>query len=349
MNARDQVAPRDRRDPNDPRGDAATRRHDVGDLRCDPVMHRCDAVMLIGFGGPAAPGEVRTFLDRVLQGRPVSRERYEEVVHHYELLGGRSPYNDLTMRQAATLRERLRNDGIDVPVVIAMRNTAPFMDDALRELAARHVHRALGFVLAAHRCEASWERYLSDLDAARQRVGAAAPAIDYPAPWHTHPRFIAAAADRVHDAIARLRAPDRERAELIFTAHSIPLTMAARAPYVDQLTESAAMVAAAAGKSNWRIAYQSRSGSSHEPWLEPAVNEVLRGLGGGAVVLVPIGFLCDHVEVLYDLDIEAARIAHAAGVAMVRAATVSDHPDFIEMMATIARAHLRRSPPVLSA
>jgi ferrochelatase len=321
---------------------------DQNDTHGDAVDPRCDAVILIGFGGPIAPGEVRPFLDRVLQGRPVSRERYEEVVHHYESLGGRSPYNDLTRRQAAALRERLRADGIGVPVVIAMRNTAPFMDDALHELSERGISRAFGFLLAAHRCEASWERYQSDLDAARERVGAAAPEIDYPAPWHSHPLFVAAAADRVRDAIARLAAPDRERAELIFTAHSIPLAMAARALYVDQLKESAAMVSAAVGKSSWRIAYQSRSGNPREPWLEPDVNEVLRGLGGGAVVLVPIGFLCDHVEVLYDLDVEATQIARAAGVAMVRAATVSDHPSFIEMMATIMRAHLRRSPPALS-
>src|SRR5579863_3017552 len=330
------MSARDRRDHNDTRGDAAT----VG---CVAIERRCDAVMLIGFGGPTAPGEVRPFLDRVLQGRPVPRERYEAVVHHYEALGGRSPYNDLTMRQATALRERLRADGIDVPIAVAMRNTAPFMDDALRELSAQGVDCAFGLVLAAHRCEASWERYQSDLGAARERIGAAAPAIDYPAPWHNHPLFIAAAADRVRDALAQLAVADRQRAELIFTAHSIPLAMAARAPYVDQLQESAAMVAAAVGKSNWRIAYQSRSGSSREAWLEPDVNEVIRGLGGGAAVLVPIGFLCDHVEVLYDLDIEAAQIAREAGVAMVRAATVSDHPQFIGMMAALARAHLRPS------
>jgi len=319
------------------------------DARSDAVDPGCDAIMIIGFGGPTSPDEVRPFLDRVLQGRPVPRDRYEEVVHHYELLGGRSPYNDLTMRQAGALHERLRNEGIDVPVVVAMRNTAPFMDDALRELSAQHVRRAFGITLAAHRCEASWERYQSDLNAARERVGAAAPEIDYPQPWHNHPLFIAAAADRVRDAIAQMAAPDRERAELIFTAHSIPLAMAARAPYVDQLKESAALVAAAVGKSNWRIAYQSRSGSPREPWLEPDINEVLRGLGGSAAVLVPIGFLCDHVEVLYDLDIEAAQIARAAGVATVRAATVSDHPSFIEMLASLARAHLKSSRPVLSA
>ncbi len=303
----------------------------------------CDAVIIVGFGGPTEPGEIRPFLDRVLQGRPVPRERYEAVVHHYELLGGRSPYNDLTMRQAAALRERLRGDGIDAPVAVAMRNTAPFMDDALRELGARHVRRAFGFILAAHRCEASWERYQGELEAARERVGPAAPAIDYPPPWHDHPLFIEAAAARVREALERLAVSDSERAELIFTAHSIPLTMAARSPYVEQLQKSAALTAAAVGKSNWRIAYQSRSGSPREPWLEPDINDVVRGLGGSAVVVAPIGFLCDHVEVLYDLDIEAAQIAQVAGVTLVRAATVSDHPRFIELMATLARAHLRPS------
>jgi protoporphyrin/coproporphyrin ferrochelatase len=344
MSAHDQGAQRDRRDRNDTRRATDDPRCDAGGIQFDTVKPRCDAIIIVGFGGPTAPGEVRPFLDRVLRGRPVPRERYEAVVHHYELLGGRSPYNDFTMRQAAALRERLHSNGIGVPVVIAMRNTAPFMDDALRELSARQVRCALGFVLAAHRCEASWERYQNDLDAARERVGPAAPEIDYPAPWHNHPLFIAAAADRVRDAVARLAAPDRERAELIFTAHSIPLAMAAHAPYVDQLKESAAMVAAAVGKSTWRIAYQSRSGSPRQPWLEPDINQLLRGLGGGAVVLAPIGFLCDHVEVLYDLDIQAAQIAQAAGVTMVRAATVSDHPSFIEMMVTYARAHLQRTP-----
>ena len=324
--------------------DSANSRDDAIDSKCDGPTQRCDSVMLIGFGGPTAPNEVRPFLDRVLQGRPVPRERYEDVVHHYELLGGRSPYNDLTMRQAAALREALRRDGIDVPVVVGMRNTPPFLDDALRELARKHARRALGFVLAAHRCEASWDRYQSDLDAARERVGTSAPQIEYAPVWHNHPQFVSAAADRVRDAIARLAPSDRESAELIFTAHSIPIVMAALAPYVEQIRESAAMVAAAVGASNWRIAYQSRSGSPRDPWLEPDIKDVVRGLGGRAAVIVPIGFLCDHVEVLYDLDIEAVQVAREAGVTMVRAATVSDHPQFIQMMAALVRARLVRPP-----
>jgi len=312
-------------------------------LHRDVATARCDSVMIIGFGGPTAPDEVRPFLDRVLLGRPVPRERYEDVVHHYELLGGRSPYNDLTMRQAAALRESLRRDGIDVPVVIGMRNAPPFMDDALRELAAKGARRTFGFILAAHRCEASWDRYQGDVLAARARVGVSTPEFDYAPEWHNDPLFISAAADRVREALGRLPERDREHAQLIFTAHSIPVTMAERAPYADQIRESAAMVATAVGNPNWRIAYQSRSGSPRDPWLGPDINEVMRELGKSgdrAAVIVPIGFLCDHVEVLYDLDIEAARIARESGVTMVRAATVSDHPQFIELMAALVRAHL---------
>jgi protoporphyrin/coproporphyrin ferrochelatase len=325
-------------------GDLANSRRDGINLATDDPTPRCDSIMLIGFGGPTAPNGVRPFLDRVLQGRPVPRERYEEVVHHYELLGGRSPYNDLTMRQATALRKALQRDQLDVPVVIGMRNTPPFFDDALRELAAQRARRTFGFVLAAHRCEASWERYQSDLDAARERVGASAPQIEYAPQWHTHPHFVGAAADRVRDAIARLPAEDRDRAELIFTAHSIPVAMAARAPYIEQIRESAGLVAAAVGRSSWRVAYQSRSGSPRDPWLEPDINDVIRELGGRTVVIVPIGFLCDHVEVLYDLDIEAAQVARDAGVKMMRAATVSDHPQFIEMIAALARARMLRAP-----
>lgn len=329
---------------DDARADPTATGDDAIDSKCDGTTERCDSVMLAGFGGPTAPSEVRPFLDRVLHGRPVPRERYEEVVHHYELLGGRSPYNDLTMRQAAALREALRRDGADVPVAIGMRNTPPFFDDALRELAARRARRAFVFVLAAHRCEASWDRYQREIDAARERIGASAPQIEYAPPWHAHPQFVSAAADRVRDAIARLPAEDRELAELIFTAHSIPVAMAARAPYVEQVAATAGLVAAAAGASLWRVAYQSRSGSPREPWLEPDINQVIREPGRRPAVIVPIGFLCDHVEVLYDLDIEAARVAREAGATMVRAATVGDHPQLIEMIAELARASLLREP-----
>jgi protoporphyrin/coproporphyrin ferrochelatase len=302
----------------------------------------CDAVLLIGFGGPTSREEICPYLDRVLEGRPVPPERYEEVVRHYEMLGGRSPYNELATRQADALCESLRRDGIDVPVMLGLRHTPPYIGDALAVLARRGARRVLAFILAAHRCEASWDRYHEGVAEAHRRIGGCAPEVEYPAPWHNHPLFIAAVADRVRSASMRLDAVDRKQARLIFTAHSIPTAMAARSAYLAELEESARMAAEAAGSPSWCLAFQSRSGSPREPWLEPDLSEVLRKLDGRPAVVMPLGFLSDHVEVLYDLDIQAAQIARAAGVRMERAATVGDHPQFLRMMTAIAHAHLAR-------
>jgi len=292
--------------------------------------------MLIGFGGPTSLAEVRPFLDRVLAGRPVPRERYEEVVRHYEALGGRSPYNEMTMRLAAALQHKLQRMGLRAPVVTAFRNMPPFFDDALRDLQQHGIHRALGFVLAAHRSEASWDRYLDEIKLARERLGGKVPEVEYPPPWHDDPAFVEAVADRARAALEHLD----PSAELIFTAHSIPLSMGGRAGYVEQLNESARLIVQHLRRNSWTLAFQSRSGSPRDRWLEPDVKDVLRGFSGGQVVLVPLGFLCDHVEVLYDLDIEVAKAAREAGVTMVRAAAAGEHPKFIEMIAKIAGQYM---------
>ncbi len=293
--------------------------------------------MLVGFGGPTSSAEIRPFLDNVLRGHPVPRERYEEVVKHYQEIGGRSPYNELTMKQAEALRARLERDGLDVPVVVGMRAWAPSIKDALQTLVALDVRRVLGFVLAAHRCEASWERYVAAVEDARREFGAGAPEVVYPEPWHTDRRFIRAVAERTREALARLDAAERVQVQVIFTAHSVPVAMSAASGYSEQITESSRLVAAELGIDGWTLAFQSRSGDPREPWLEPALGTVLGKLAGRVAVVVPIGFLCDHVEVLYDLDVEAAKIARESGVRMVRAATVGDHPEFIEMIAAMVR------------
>ena len=302
---------------------------------------KCDAVLMIGFGGPTRADEVRPFLDNVLRGRPIPRERYEEVAHHYDLLGGRSPYNDLTMRQAAACARSSRKRKPSVPVAVGMRNWQPYVADTLRDLADGGARRVLGFIMAAHRSEASFERYQATVNDARVALGEGAPEVVYPEPWHDHPLFTTAVASRAREAYSRLDFPDRSRARLIFTAHSIPLAMAQAGPYVEQLTQSARIVAADLGIDTWQFAYQSRSGSPRDAWLEPDIKETLRSLDAKIAVVVPIGFLCDHVEVLYDLDIEAAQVARAAGIRMERAPTVGDHPLFIEMMASIVAAHSR--------
>lgn len=300
--------------------------------------------MLLGFGGPDTAADVRPFLERVLSGRAIPHSRYEEVVRHYELLGGKSPYNEITSRQAQALQEKLELMGLPVPVVVGFLHARPFIYDALSELKDKAIGRALGFVLAPHRCEASWDRYWRSVKSASDRLGPDSPHVQSLPPWHNSPLFVAAVADRVRAAFERLGQGSPEQLKLIFTAHSIPLAMAGRASYVEQLNESARLVAEQLGIKSWTLAYQSRSGNPREPWLEPDVRDVVRAAAGTSVVIVPIGFTCDHVEVLYDLDIETAKVAREAGVTMVRAETVGEHPKFIEMLATMSAPYLSRSP-----
>jgi protoporphyrin/coproporphyrin ferrochelatase len=275
-----------------------------------------DAVLLIGFGGPTRPDEIRPFLQNVTRGRRIPPERLEEVAHHYEAIGGRSPFNELTFRQAEALRRALAEvrtrttGGQALPVYVGTRNWTPFLADALAEMRRDGVRRALGVVLAPHRTEASWERYHQDVEEARQRVGEGAAAVDYLGPWHTHPGFLEAMAARVEEATGyrrgggvRTRTPGSAvtwpaAVPLRFTAHSVPAEMGNASGYPRQLAESAAGIAGLLGAKEWSVAYQSRSGDPRQPWLEPDVNEVIRADAAAGVrelVLVPVGFLCDHV------------------------------------------------------
>lgn len=304
-------------------------------------MSRLDAVLLIAFGGPTRPEEIRPFLARVLAGRPVPPERAEEVARHYEAIGGRSPLNELTLRQARALQAVLEREGPGLAVFVGMRNWSPTIDEALSAMAAGGIRRALGIILAPHQTEASWERYQAAVAEARARLGPEAPEVEYAPPWFDHPKFIEAVTAQVGEVLVRVPPDRRDRAPLIFTAHSIPQAMAEASPYVAQLRTSARLTAERLGRSSWSIAYQSRSGRPDEPWLEPDIGEVLRGLardGAREVVVVPVGFIADHVEILYDLDVEARAVAAEAGVGFHRARAVNDHPAFIAMLADLVRA-----------
>ena len=303
-----------------------------------------DAVLLIAFGGPERMEDVRPFLTNVLRGRRVPPERVEEVVHHYELFDGHSPLAELTLRQAEALRADLRGRGRALPVYTGMRNWTPYLHEAMAQMRAGGVRQALGVVMAPHRSYSSWDQYQQNVAEARARVGRGAPAVEYLCAWFDHPGFIEAQADRVAHALAAVPVALRRDTPLLFTAHSIPVEMARRSPYVEQLTKSARLVAARLGHDNWTVAYQSRSGDGRTPWLEPEVVDVIRRLAtrSRAVVVVPIGFVCDHIEVLYDLDIEARESAVAAGMAYHRAGTVSDHPAFIRMLGDLIAARAAR-------
>jgi ferrochelatase len=320
-------------------------------MDCQLLTEPFDAVLLIGFGGPTSMAEVRPFLDNVLRGRPVPPERVEAVVHHYEIIGGKSPFNELTFRQARALEAQLRAAGLALPVYVGMRTWTPYLQDTLQRMAADGVRRAVGIIMAPHQTEASWGRYERAVSAARAELGATVPAVDYVNEWHAHPLFIDAVSDNVGTALRQVPSERRTSAALVFTAHSVPTAMAAASPYVQQITESARLVAEGSGHPQWTLAYQSRSGNPHEPWLGPDINEVVRQLAGAGardVVVAPIGFVCDHVEVLYDLDIETRQIAQDLGLNFVRAATVNDHPAFIRMLADVVRRRIGASNSIVS-
>ena len=314
-----------------------------------------DAVLMISFGGPQGMADVRPFLENVLRGRRVAPGRIDEVAHHYELFGGVSPLTPLTMRQAAGLRERLAAGGSPLPVYVGMRNWHPFLADTLAEMSRAGVRRAVGLIAAAHRSYSSCTQYKENVTAARATLrerGLADVEVTYVGDWHTHPGFIAANAARVREAITTLPAALQAVAELVFTAHSIPLSMADKYPYRRQFEATSNLIAATvnagrepAARLEHVAVYQSRSGRPEDPWLGPDVGDCLRALAArpaSAAVLSPAGFLIDHVEVLYDLDVEAAAIAGEIGLTIARAGTVGDHPLFLDMLADVVQATIAR-------
>ena len=302
-----------------------------------------DAVLLISFGGPTRSADIRPFLQNVLRGRHVPPARVEAVAQHYELFDGVSPLTAITRRQADGLRRRLAAHGPDLPVFVGMRNWHPFLDDTLAEMAAAGVERALGIVLAAHHSYSSCGQYRQNVAQAREALrgrGMRDVEVQFAPGWHTHAGFVRANAEQIDLARRDLPREARRTARIVFTAHSIPASMAAACRYEAELAETAALVAERLHADDWDLVYQSRSGRPADPWLGPDVCDYLRTAserGLQAAVLAPIGFVADHVEVLYDLDTEAARVCRTLGLPMRRAAAVNDHPAFVDTLADVTR------------
>jgi ferrochelatase len=295
-------------------------------------------VLVVAFGGPEQISDIRPFLANVLRGRRVPAARVEEVARHYELFDGHSPLTEITRRQAEGLRTALGAAGIDLPVYVGMRNWHPLLADTFRVMARDGVRHAVGVIAAAHRSYSSCTQYRQNVIDARAEIAASGlgdVAVTYVGDWHTHRGFIDANARHVAAALQALPADLRAAARIVFTAHSIPDSMTGAARYREQLTESARLVAAQIGAADWTLVFQSRSGRPEDPWLGPDVGDYLRGAraaGLAAAVLCPIGFVCDHIEVLYDLDQEAAAICRELGLPMVRAVAVNDDPAFLDTL-----------------
>jgi ferrochelatase len=312
------------------------------------VSHRFDSVLVVSFGGPGGLDDIRPFLANVLRGRRVSAARVDEVAHHYELFGGVSPITAMTIRQAEGMRQRLVASGHDLPVYVGMRNWHPYLADTLTRMHADGCRRAIGFVTAAQHSYSSCQQYRENVVAARATLLTETGGdvhVTFVPSWFDHPLFVAAQAAHVREALERLPTELRPAARLVCTAHSIPVDMAVRSRYVAQLSESARLVAREAAVSDHVLVYQSRSGRPEDPWLEPDVCDYLRGARGdglAAAVLCPIGFVCDHIEVLYDLDREAADACREVGLPMTRAEAVNDNPLFLDMMGDVVVRTIQR-------
>jgi ferrochelatase len=305
-----------------------------------------DALLVLSFGGPEGMDDVMPFLERVTTGKHVPRERLAEVAEHYALFDGNSPANQQNRELVAALRAQFEDSGIDLPIYWGNRNWHPLLEETVTQMAADGVRRALAFVTSGYSSYSSCRQYVEDIARARAAAGESAPQIDKLRVFYNHPGFIDANACRLSDALRTLPYERRAEAAIVFTAHSIPQFMAARSPYATQLAETARLTAMRVGAESWSLAYQSRSGSAQQPWLGPDICDVIRKLaarGVRDVVLAPIGFVSDHIEVLYDLDVEARQVAASVGVEVVRAATAGTHPCYLLMVVDLVRERLTAS------
>jgi ferrochelatase len=324
---------------------------DSGEPRASPeaigadVDPQYDAILIVSFGGPEGPDDVIPFLENVLRGKNVPRERLLEVAEHYLHFDGVSPINAHIRELIAALRVELDAHGITLPIYWGNRNWHPLLTDTLREMQAAGVQRAVTFVTSAYSSYSSCRQYQEDMQGAQAALGPTAPRLDKIRVFYNHPRYLEATVDRLREAVAQLPVERQQTVPLAFTAHSIPQGMADQCAYERQLREACRLVAEEVGFSpdRWGLVFQSRSGRPSDPWLEPDINVHLKNLaerGVRDVVVMPIGFLSDHMEVLYDLDFEARATCDALGLNLVRAATVGTHPLFIQMIRELIAEHL---------
>ena len=303
-----------------------------------------DSLLVVSFGGPESRDDVIPFLENVLRGKPVPRERMLEVAEHYYHFGGVSPINSQLRELIAVLEIELRRHQIDLPIYWGNRNWHPFLGDTVRQMVADGRQRALAYVTSAYSSYSGCRQYRENIAAACAEAGPGAPQIDKLRMFYNHPGFIEATAARVQDALDRFPGDKRADVQLLFTAHSIPLSMSESCDYVRQLRETAELVSQRLGHPQWQLVYQSRSGPPHQPWLEPDVRDAIRQGTDQArltgVVIAPIGFLSDHLEVLYDLDVEARQLCDELNVPMVRAGTVGTHPRFVAMIRELIEERL---------
>ena len=295
-----------------------------------------DAVLMVSFGGPESGDDVIPFLENVLRARNLPRDRMLTVAEHYRHFGGKSPINQQMRELIGALEAELARNGRNLPIYWGNRNWHPMLADTLRRMKQDGIHQALAFVTSAYSSYSGCRQYREDIARAQSEVGNGAPVVDKVRPFYNHPGFIEATLERVQDALGAVPAPVRNKIQVVYTGHSIPVSLASTCDYVQQLQEVRNLVSKGLGQADDALVYQSRSGPPGQPWLEPDVLDYLREVKerslASAVVLAPIGFISDHMEVVYDLDVEARQLCDSLGLPMVRAKTVGVHPKFVGMI-----------------
>jgi protoporphyrin/coproporphyrin ferrochelatase len=310
-----------------------------------------DAILLVSFGGPEKTEDVMPFLENVTRGRNIPRERLLEVAGHYSHFGGRSPLNDQNRALVAALKKDLSEHGMALPIYWGNRNWQPFLADAVRRMRADGIERALALVTSAYSSYSGCRQYRENIAAAQAEVGHGAPRIDKLRVFYNHPGFIQASSDRVREALAQFSTEDVSAIRLVATAHSIPCSMAQTSDYEKQLRETTRLVAQCLGMKHWDLVYQSRSGAPNQPWIGPDILDYLRRLNSDGVknvIVAPLGFVSDHMEVLYDLDHEAHELASCLGMKMVRAGTAGTHPAFVRMLRQLIGERMSECQPKLA-
>jgi len=317
------------------------------------VETQFDSVLLVAFGGPApgccerfdpCPGDEATcFVKSIVGDRRGAESRIAEVAAHYTQLGGFSPFNELTLQQARRVEGLLNEKHLNVPVFVGMRHWPPYVKDVLRDMTEQGFRNTLAVIMAPHRCFASWDWYQQTVDEGLAALDGRGPQISYLDSWYAQPGLVEAIADYMRQADAELGADRGQEALLIYTAHSIPESMAEDSPYAEQFDATAAAATQLLGREEYRLAYQSQVTGTPRPWLQPDINDAIRQAkedGYREVIVSPIGFLCDHVEVLYDLDVEAKQTARECNMAFARAKTVGNHPAFLDMLSDMLAERL---------
>lgn len=309
-----------------------------------------DALLFVSFGGPEGPEDVMPFLENVLRGKRVPRERMLEVAEHYNHFGGVSPINQQCRELIAALETELQSHDINLPVFWGNRNWDPLLPDTMRRLKEAGARRVLAFVTSGFSCYSGCRQYRENIYAAQDETGTGDIEIHKIRVFYNHPDFVAVNAENVDAAIQQIADDQPGSVHVAFTAHSIPESMSSTSDYVKQLTETCRLIAERLNlhQDQWKLVYQSRSGRPQDPWLEPDICDHLDKLheaGITKVVVSPVGFLSDHMEVLFDLDDEAAGKCRQLGIKMARAATPGTHPRFVSMIRKLIEERMKAAPP----